>query len=382
MTITLKTRHLKLLSFALAAAPVAAFAQVPDLVNAFDAGGRAMGMGGVTSVTGSDTLSGYYNPAGLGFVNRSTIGLTFRNMPESRSTVAGDIGPNGTQRFSTTSQNGATGLGHAGIAFPLKGKNGSSNGTIAVTLTKGGVLRDHRLAGVGLTEGGLPAGNYNQLIKSSTDFINVSYGRTTGDGSFNYGIGVVYAMNRQINRKTAPSGVSNFDADANGLGFQVGILSAPTGGNNLSFGASLRTPIKLRGGNGNPLIYDKIPGRVNAGVAFRQDGFRGSRDFMIFGAELNYFFGGSASAFIDRDTQSAFGIGAEYHYSTGAATIPVRMGYNFVQKGGRYFGARNSFTFGLGYRPSNGDWGLDVNWGRPQNGGSDFGLSLVYRFGK
>lgn len=370
------------MSLALAAAPVAVWAQVPDLVNAFDAGGRAVGMGGVTNVTGSDTLSGYYNPAGLGFVTRATIGLTFRNMPESRSVVTGDIGPTGSQRFSTTGQSGSTGLGHAGLAFPLKGRNGSSNGTVALTLTKGGVLRDQRIAGAGLTEGGLPAGGYSQLIKSNTDFINLSYGRSSSDGAFNYGVGIVYAMNRQLNQKTAPSGVSNFDADANGIGFQVGILAAPSGGNNVSFGASLRTPIKLRGGNGNPLIYDKIPGRLSAGVAFRQDGFRGSRDYMVFGAELSHYFGGTKSAFIDRDAQTVFGVGTEYSYSAGGATIPVRLGYNFVQKGGNFFGSRNTFTFGLGYRPSNGDWGLDLNWGKPQNGGGDLSLSLVYRFGK
>lgn len=374
--------RMRYLSLALAVAPAAAWSQVPDLVNAFDAGGRAVGMGGVTSVTGSDTLSGYYNPAGLGYVNRATLGLTFRNMPESRTVVTGDIGPTGTQRLATSGQGGPTAMGHAGVAIPIGGRNGSTNGTVALTLTKGGVLRDLRTGGAGLTEGGNPAGGYRQLLKSTTDFVNLSYGRTTGDGAFNYGVGIVYALNRQMNHKVAPSGTSTFDADATGLGLQVGILATPPGGNNLSFGASVRTPIKLRGGNGNPLIYERIPGRMQAGLAFRKDGFRGGRDFMVFGAELSYFFGGESSAFIDRDTQTMFGIGGEYHYSMGSGVIPVRLGYNFIQKGGQFFGPRNTFTFGLGYRPSNSDWGIDVNWGRPQNGGSDFSLSLVYRFGK
>ena len=163
----MKIRHLKLMSLALAAAPVAVWAQVPDLVNAFDAGGRAVGMGGVTNVTGSDTLSGYYNPAGLGFVTRPTIGITFRNMPESRSVVSGDIGPTGTQRFSTTGQSGSTGLGHAGLAFPLKGRNGSSNGTVALTLTKGGeALYMHCLpadiSGVSCKEGEVTEGVFEK----------------------------------------------------------------------------------------------------------------------------------------------------------------------------------------------------------------------------
>ncbi|MGE0001848.1 MAG: hypothetical protein AB7T05_07245, partial [Fimbriimonadaceae bacterium] len=45
-----------------------AYAQIPDLLNALDAGGRSMGAGGATGVTDANTLSTYHNPAGLAFV--------------------------------------------------------------------------------------------------------------------------------------------------------------------------------------------------------------------------------------------------------------------------------------------------------------------------
>ncbi len=367
----------------LGAAPIGACAQVPDLVNALDAGGRAMGMGGTNYVTGSDTLAGYYNPAGLGFVTRGTLDLTFRNMPESSTVVTGDIGPNGTQRLTSEGEKGPTSLGHAGIAFPLKKRNGGTNGAIALTLTKGGVIRDVRTSGAGLTEGGLPANGFQQFLKITTDFVNLSYGTSTQDGTFNWGIGLVYAINRQVNFRFAPSGTTIFDEDASGFGAQAGIQITPKGNGNVSFGASIRTPISLKGGSGsNPLIYSRIPGRVMGGLAVRQDGFRGGKDYIVFGAELQHFFNGEASQFVDRNSQTVFGIGAEYNYGFGGGRIPIRLGYSAIQAGGDFFGSRNSFTFGLGYRPATNDWGLDLNWARPSGGGNDLSLSLSYKFGK
>ncbi|MEQ1820936.1 MAG: hypothetical protein ABL949_00310 [Fimbriimonadaceae bacterium] len=362
-------------------APTAAHAQIPDLVSAFDAGGRAMGMGGATNQTGSETLSAYYNPAGLGYLNRNTVGLSFRNKPQSKTVVTGDIAPTGTQFLSSQSEPGPTGLGHAGIAIPLRNGRGGNNGVIAVSLTAGGQLRDERTAGSGLTENGLGAANYRQLIKSDTEFINVSYGRATGDGSFSWGLGLVYAINRQINQKSAPSGVTDFDAQATGIGGQVGVVFTPKDNPDLSVSASYRTPIKLKSGGASPLIFEEVPGRLAAGVAIRRNGFRGARDYMVLGVDVTHFFDGKDATVIDRDPQTVFGLGVEYNYSMGTARIPVRLGYNAVPAGGRDFGRRNAFTFGLGYRPNKADWGVDLNWAKVNGGGNDFGISLSYKFG-
>ena len=375
-------RGVKLALAALGAVPVGAAAQVPDLVSALDAGGRAMGMGGVTYATGADSFSGYYNPAGLGFVTRPTLDLSIRNMPETNTVVTGDIGPGGVQRLDSQGESGATGLGHAGIAIPIKGHNGSSNGAWALTLTKGGQLRDSRVSGAGLTEGGLSAVGYTQFIKVDTSFINLSYGQSNADGTFNWGLGLVYATNRQVNRRFAPSGSTLFDEEANGFGAQVGFLISPKNSSNVSFGASVRTPIKLKGGNGAALIYPKVPGRIMAGLAFRQDGFRGSRDYMVFGVELQHFFGGESSQYVDRDKQTVFGAGLEYNYAMGSARIPVRLGYGAVQGGGVDYGSRNVFTFGFGYHPASANWAIDINWARPQGGGNDMAINFSYKFGK
>jgi hypothetical protein len=362
--------------------PTAAFAQVPDLVAAFDAGGRAMGMGGVTNVTGSETLSNYYNPAGLGYVTRSTIGATFRNFPESKTSVTGDIGPTGNARLDTNSTAGANGLGHAGLAIPLKGRNGSTNGTIGISVTAGGRLRDERTAGPGLVEGGLQAGNFSQLLRSDTSFVNVSYGRATGDGTFSWGAGLVYAVNRQVNQRVAPSGVTNFDAQATGLGAQIGFLLNPKENPDLSFGLSYRTPIKLRSGSDNPLIYSEVQARLAGGIALRRDGFRGQRDFMVIGLEGQFFFAGKDGRFIDRNTQTVIGLGLEYNYSVSTYRIPIRLGYSAVSAGGDSFARRSGVTFGFGFRPVNGDWSIDLNFGRPNGGANDASVGVTYKFGK
>lgn len=376
-------RNRTLLWIAMGIAPAASLGQVPDLVAAFDAGGRAMGMGGVTSVTGSDTLSGYYNPAGLGYISQATISASFRNFPGSNTVVTGDIGPTGTQRLSSSSDNGPTGLGHAGLALPLAGRNGGNNGVVSLSLTAGGQMRDLRTAGTGLVEGGLGAGAYRQFIKADTDFVNLSYGRTNGDSSFAWGLGLVYATSRQVNNRIAPSGTTAFDTQATGFGAQIGMMMTPKENPDMTFGLSYRTPIKLHTGGVSPLIYPEIPGRLAGGIALRRDGFRsGGRDWMVWGVEGQYFFAGKDSQFVDRNAQMVLGLGVEYSYSLGSARIPIRLGYAFVPAGGDFFGQRNALTFGLGYRPSKADWGVDLNFGRPSNGGADTSVAVTYKIGK
>lgn len=361
--------------------PGVASAQIPDLVSAFDAGGRAMGMGGATNQTGSETLSAYYNPAGLGFLSRSAVGLSFRNKPQSKTVVTGDIAPSGTQFLSSQGESGPMGLGHAGLAIPLRNGRGGNNGVIAFSLTAGGQLRDERTAGPGLTENGLGAAGYRQLIKSDTEFINVSYGRATSDGAFSWGLGLVYAINRQINQKVAPSGITDFDAQATGVGGQIGMIFSPKDNPDVSVALSYRTQIKLKTGGASPLIFEEVPARLAGGIALRRNGFRGDRDYMVLGVDVTHFFDGKDATILDRDPQTVIGLGVEYNYSMGNARVPIRLGYNAVPAGGRDFGRRNAFTFGLGYRPNKADWGLDLNWAKVSGGGSDFGISLSYKFG-
>ena len=61
----------------------------------------------------------------------------------------------------------------------------------------------------------------------------------------------------------------------------------------------------------------------------------------------------------------------------------MRIGYSFVPKGGDDFIARNTFTFGIGYRPEISNLAVDLNFGLPSGGGAyDMGLSVTYKVGK
>ena len=66
--------HLLLIPCALFSLSSAATAQVPDLLNALDAGGRAMGLGGANNATNVDTLSAFYNPAALAYLDTGAAG--------------------------------------------------------------------------------------------------------------------------------------------------------------------------------------------------------------------------------------------------------------------------------------------------------------------
>ena len=359
--------------------PVIATAQVPDLVSAYDAGGRAMGMGGATGVTGGDTLSAQSNPAGLGYMNRKQVGLTLRNRPESTSVVTGDLA--GTQRFDTKTDAGKLGWGHIGVAVPLRSRGGKHNGTFAVTLTKGGYVQAEKRAGSGLVDGNLSAPSFYETLRNNTDFLTFAYGKANSDYTFNWGVGLIYAMNHQRVFRSAPSGTTDLDADAKGFGFVAGANFVPKGNPNMSFGVSYRSEIKLNGDDSKPLLFDRIPARLSGGVAYRMDGLRGGNDYVVLGADFQHYFRGQQSIFFDRDPQTVFGLGAEYSYSMGSSRIPVRLGYSFVPAAGNGFAKRNALTFGIGYRPNNSDWGIDLNWAKPQGGGTDMALNLFYRFG-
>jgi hypothetical protein len=372
---TVARRKLLLLSFGVVCAPVAAHAQVPDLVNAFDSGGRALGMGSSNNVTGSETQSAYSNPAGLGYMTRAEIGVSVRNIPRNVSAVSGDI--SGAHSLSTTSTVGATAWSHVGIAMPLKGRNGGTNGTFAVTYSTGGVDRDERVADVNLAQNGSWVPSYHQSLSLQNNFLSFAYGRSNGSQTFNWGVALLYAINHQSNLLTGTATNTSFDAAAHGWGGLIGVQSAVS--HDVTFGLSYRTAIDLKSESDTPLLYNKIPARLTAGLAWRKE--MGGEDFFVASAEANHYFEGSRGQFFDSPAQTTYGLGLEYDFSTPFGQIPLRLGYNVIPSDGEDFGSRNTYTFGLGYRPASSNWGVDVNFAKPANGGTDFGLNFLYRFG-
>lgn len=377
----MNARKLSFIVGGMSAVAASSFAQVPDLLNALDAGGRAMGVGGSLYVTGADTLSTYYNPAGLGYLNQSAIGLAYRNLPTSRSTASDEFGD---LEFDSRGRRGGSTISHLGLAYPL---SAGRNGTLGVSYTIGGFIDDSR-NNAGVLVGGNPVNFYAESVKARSDYFTLAYGRASSDQSFSWGVGLQYVRQRIANEILLVDSSNNvlIDADldetGNGIGVVAGFQMIPKGNPNVSFGLSYRSEIDLNGNDETSGLYDKIPARLLGGIAYRQDGLRGNRDFIVYGLQLQHFFAGKNSQVFDREAQTTAGFGLEYNYHTQGFRIPIRVGYNVVPGGGSDYGYRNAFTFGLGYRPNDNRFGFDLNFAAPEKGGYDIGISLNYRFGK
>lgn len=370
----MSARKLPFVILGVATVTTSAFAQVPDLLNALDAGGRAMGVGGSLYPTGSDTLSSYYNPAGLGYVTQSTIGAVMRNLPQSNTVASGDFNaPN----LSSTGASGSREITHFGLNLPF------ARGGLGLSYTVGGFVDDTRSGNV--TIGGSPVSGYSEHIRSKTEFFTVAYGTSAKDQTFSWGLGAVFvqeSLEDQLAGTVNGSPLSGTPSATNsGFGGIVGFQFNPKG-SDMSWGVSYRSEVKLSDNGSTSLLMDRIPARLMGGVALRQDGVRHGKDFVLFGIEVAHFFSANnGGQNFQRDAQTTAGAGFEYNYEMGGARIPIRAGYNFISGGGDGFGQRNALTFGLGYRPKNNDYTIDLNFASPQHGGFDLGLGLTYRLG-
>jgi hypothetical protein len=92
-----------------------AYGQVPDLLNAFDAGSAALGGAWATGSASADALGATFNPAAIGYLQRPTATLARRNVPKSRTTVGGTYD---APTRSTSPSNGSQRFTHAGFALP------------------------------------------------------------------------------------------------------------------------------------------------------------------------------------------------------------------------------------------------------------------------
>ncbi len=360
--------------------PAAVDAQVPDLLNAIDAGGRAMGVGGASRVTDSTTMSALDNPAGLAFINRPTVGVAFRNLPKVDITASGNFADRTTRSDETQ---GRFALSHAGYAFPLAG------GTVGISYTVGGYA-DARTTGANLSNNTLFVRNLNEQVRAQTDFFTVGYGKAASSG-LNFGIGVVVANqytkfsqsyllfdagNNQV-------GSSNTFASDNGMGvgFVAGVQGFSPDGST-AWGASVRTPIDINGNSDTSNVYDKIPGKLSVGLANRLSSYSTGGNFLVALAQVDYFFGGDESVLLARRDYAAFGLGLEYSLNRFDARIPIRLGFQAIPSGGRGFDERNTLTFGVGYRPNGKPLSIDLNFAKALDSGTfDIGLGVSYRPG-
>ncbi|MBS1705591.1 MAG: hypothetical protein JST40_06930 [Armatimonadetes bacterium] len=363
------------------------YAQIPDMLTSMDAGTRAMGMGSSIGVAGAETTSALNNPAGLGYLEDTTFSLAVRNLPGSHSIWRTSFrNPN----IQTDHRTGGYGLSHIGLALPLK-MGGRKLGTVGISYTIGGYIHDERVS-----EGNLvvdPSTNvtgYNETIKAQTDYFTVGLGRTSGDMSLAYGLGVVFATNYILNTQTytlntaggsAASPPLNVSGQGTGIGVVAGIQYIPPTNQNLSIGASVRTPISMSSNRAVDQYYDKIPGKASIGIAYRRDGLRGDRDYMILGAQVDGYFQNERRQVLARKRAVNIGVGAEYNYLFRDARIPIRLGYAVVPSAGSGFSDRNALTFGFGYRPFNSPISVELNFANA-GGGTDSSIMFNYRVQK
>jgi hypothetical protein len=357
-------------------------AQTPDLLNALDAGGRAMGLGGGINAAGADTLSATHNPAGLAYVRERSMSVVYRNLPRSRTDVMSDFR---NPRLDTMPSLGSRSFTHAGFVIPL------GRGTLGVAYTTGGYIDDLRVNRGNLAgDGGTSITNYRERLMARVDFLTVAYGTASARAELTWGAGLVVASARVENEQNYTilradgSTLDQVSVDNSGTGTGIGLIAGvqymPPGAPNLSIGLSVRSPIDLHGNGVVAGYYDRVPGRVSLGAAFRMDNLRGGRDFAVLGAQVDGYFMGQRDKVIVRRRQIVTGAGIEYNYTSGGARIPLRVGFQAVPSGGPGFAERNSLTFGIGYRPFAGPMSVDVNFASAFAGrGTDMAVQLTYR---
>lgn len=367
-----------LLTSAGVAAGLVAHAQIPDLLTAFDAGGRAMGTGGGLAGTSTSTRAILDNPAGIGYTSAATTGLTFRNLTESRSIISGNFRD---PDFRVDGQSGQRSVTHAGVALPM-----GRMGVLGISYQLGGFIRDTRV-GNNLPDGELTVRNFRETLVAKSDFFTISLARAREDFSSAWGFGVVLANQYVRNRQTYQlfradnSEVPTTPLDNRGTSYGVGVVAGYQSnvGSGRSIGLSLRSPISLQGGDEVAGYYRRIPGKASLGVAQRVK--RGD-DFFLVALQGDYYFGGDEGKILSRENQLAFGGGIEYYFKYRNATIPLRVGFRSVGDGGDGFSSLSGFTFGFGYQPDGSPFNLDVDLGSNSTGNMDMSLALTYRISK
>jgi len=377
-----------IIGLGLAAAAMAP-AQVTDLVTAFDAGSRSLGSGGALRGSAADPSAAHANPANLAYIDRPMAMLGYRNLPRNRSRLTGFYDD---MRRESVRDNGSQRLTEFGAAVPLR-----RGGTLGISYTIGGHLDEIAagpLNGAIALAPGVNLRDFRERRKVRNDFLNLSYGRTDRSGNVAFGFGLVLATQQfelsqtgtLVDGNGQPIGggaeiISLPDVDRRGQGFGVtaGVSVVPGGDPNRSIWASVRSPIDV-GGSGTA-GYRTIPGRLSLGGAIRTPGLGlGERDYAIFAAQGDLLFGGRGSTFFDPGNPAAIGAGIEYHYTQGFGRIPLRLGYVSSADEGDGFVGRSAFTYGIGYVPRDGRFSLDVNFSKPERGGTDTAVTLTYKF--
>lgn len=359
-------------------------AQIPDLLTAFDVGGRPLGLGGALSGTGTSTRSILDNPAGIGFTSAPTVGIALRNLSGSNTRVSDDFD---NPDFRTEGDAGDRALTHFGYATPI-----GKLGVLGISYQLGGYIRDVR-TGTNLRDGELTVRDYRETLLAKTNFFTFALARARADFSSAWGVGLVFAnqdirntqryrLFRADNTEIAVTPLDN-RGSSTGIGLVAGVQLNPGGKSNSTIGLSARTPISLNEGGEIDGYYPTIPGKLSASYAQRFTSPRNAEEFYILALQFDAYFGGDENAVLSRDGfQLVGGAGIEYHLRFRNAYIPLRLGYRSMSRGGDGFLQVSGLSFGLGYNPVGSNFNVDLDFLMNSAGSMDMSLALTYRIKK
>lgn len=359
----------------------AAYAQVPDVLNALDSGGRAMGVGGGLYGTGADTHSVLGNPAGLAFMDGAQVEITLRNLPRSVTFARTNFR---NPDLNTTGKAGHMTVGHLAYVQRI----GPSKATFGMSYNVAGYVSDERY-GLGdlAIDAGSAARNYAEKTKAKIDLYTVSIGKPL-NSTTTIGAGIVFANSFVRNRQSytlfsngveTPTTPSDLSGTGSGLGAVLGVQHIPASNKNMVVGLSVRTPIRLKNDNGTGAILDRIPGVIDASMAVRRTGMGGGNDYAVISGHVNRSFRGGGAGLLARKGTFGGGFGLEYNKDMGDFRLPIRIGYEMNPSGGSYWRDRNLLTFGVGYRPLSSDTWFDLAFGYASSGGVDTAFSVTRR---
>lgn len=363
-------------------AAAGAVAQIPDVLNSFEMGGRGMGMGGSIYSNSTDASASYWNPAGLGHITTSMAEINYRNRPSNNTTLTGNFS---NPDESTDPQFGRNQISFVGAAVPM------GRGTLGISYAVGGHARELRRGeGLVVDPGENITANVDTLDAITDEFITLAYGFRRGD-AMTLGAGLIFAR-ETINSASRIQLFQNgnpiqspdpTDTKEDGTGIGAIIGAQFTSGPSTSYGISIRSPIKLSGFDELSSYSDTIPARLQGGMLYRKDGLRGGKDFVLAGIDAAYFFKANEGKAFERKGHVSGGVGVEYNLSQRWGWLPIRLGVHATSGGGPGFKQRTVFTFGAGYRPISGNFWLDfaAATGSGQNR-PDFAISLGTKLGR
>jgi hypothetical protein len=369
-----------------------AHGQVANLLNALDAGSHSLGMGSALTATDAEVLSTFNNPAGLGYLSGRQFAIAYGNLPTAASTVSDVYG----DRSFSSYFNGDSDITYFGVTLPLS--TSKNHGTIGFCYNVGGFLDD-----VGTSNGVLPyssntnleAANYTDQRYAKDDYVTVSYGKTNNEHTMSLGFGLTYVQQSTIYQQqfsiydttsgspvlASTQNTGYLSGAGSGVGAIAGIELIPANTPNLSFGLSLRSPIRLGGGGAVDQYYSVIPGKLLAGAALRGTGLkRRSSDFTVLGVQVEQYFGGSGQGLFAQQAQTVTDLGGEYDFGLDSFNVPVRIGYRSIPSGGSQFADVSALTYGLGIHDKENRYSLDANWSRITGGMNQLSITASVRF--